>query len=414
MPDWIPEVCRPMQSKEKILLYLLASINFCNIVDFMIMMPLGPQLMRLFHIGPSEFSMVVSSYTFSAFASGMLSSLIIDRFDRKKSLLVMYTGFIVGTALCGLAPNYYLLMAARVFTGIFGGVIGASVLSIVGDVIPFERRGHAMGIVMSAFSIASIVGVPLGLFLASHTPWGWQAPFLFLALVSLPILFMVYKYLPNINAHLKVTTKSNGILDAIKSILSDRNQRKAIFLSMVMMLGHFSIIPFISPSMVANVGFSESQLQYIYLVGGGATVFTSQYIGKMADRYGKYRVFSIFALLCALPVFAITNMPPVHIALALSVAAVFFVLISGRMIPMQAMVTAAVNPAYRGSFMSINSSLQQLMAGLGSLLAGMIVVKDPASGHLLHYEWVGYFSILMSLAAIAIARKLKGFGGSSF
>lgn len=414
MPDWNSEVCRPMQTKEKILLYLLAAINFCNIVDFMIMMPLGPQLMRLFDIGPSEFSMVVSSYTFSAFASGILSSLVIDRFDRKKSLLVMYTGFIVGTALCGLAPNYYLLMAARVFTGIFGGVIGASVLSIVGDVIPFERRGHAMGIVMSAFSIASIVGVPLGLFLASHTSLGWQAPFLFLALISLPILFLVYRYLPNINAHLHADKKTNGLLDATKAIISDRNQRKAIFLSMVMMLGHFSIIPFISPSMVANVGFSESQLQYIYLVGGGATVFTSQYIGKMADKYGKYRIFSIFAMLCAVPVFAITNMPPVPIALALVVAAIFFVLISGRMIPMQAMVTASVNPAYRGSFMSINSSLQQLMAGLGSLLAGMIVVKDPVNGHLLHYEWVGYFSILMSLAAVVIARKLKGFGGSNF
>lgn len=382
-------------------------------MDFMIMMPLGPQLMRLFQIGPQEFSVIVSSYTFSAFASGMLSSLFIDRFDRKKSLMVMYTGFIIGTALCGLSNSFILLMSARIFTGIFGGVIGATVLSIVGDVIPFERRGQAMGIVMAAFSVASVFGVPFGLFIATHSSFGWQAPFLFLALLGSPVLFFIYKYLPAINKHLQTGEKKEHIFKAFSVILEDRNQRKAIFLSMVMMLGHFTIIPFISPSMVANVGFSESQLQYIYLVGGGVTVFTSPYIGKLADKYGKFKTFAIFASLCALPVFAITNMPPIHIAYALVVAGIFFVLVSGRMIPMQAMITAAVNPKYRGSFMSINSSLQQLMAGLGSLFAGMIIVKDE-SGHLLNYPYVGYFSIFMGFMAIIIAKGLRTPEGDKF
>ncbi len=403
-----------MNKNEKIILYILAAINFSNIMDFMIMMPLGPQLMRLFEIGPKEFSVIVSSYTFSAFASGMLSSLFIDRFDRKKSLMLMYTGFIVGTALCGLSNSYYLLMMARIFTGLFGGVIGATVLSIVGDVIPFERRGQAMGIVMAAFSVASVFGVPFGLFIATHSSFGWQAPFLFLALLGSPVLYFINRYLPPINKHLQTGEKREHIFKAISVILQDRNQRKAIFLSMVMMLGHFTIIPFISPSMVANVGFSESQLQYIYLVGGGVTVFTSPYIGKLADKFGKFKVFAIFASLCAFPVFAITNMPPIHIAYALVVAAIFFILVSGRMIPMQAMITASVNPKYRGSFMSINSSLQQLMAGLGSLFAGMIIVKDEVSGHLLNYAYVGYFSIFMGLMAIIIARGLRTPEGEKF
>lgn len=403
-----------MNKSEKIILYILAAINFSNIMDFMIMMPLGPQLMRLFEIGPKEFSVIVSSYTFSAFASGMLSSLFIDRFDRKKSLMLMYTGFVVGTALCGLSNSYYILMMARIFTGLFGGVIGATVLSIVGDVIPFERRGQAMGIVMAAFSVASVFGVPFGLFIATHSSFGWQAPFLFLALLGSPVLYFINRYLPPINKHLQTGEKREHIFKAISVILEDRKQRKAIFLSMVMMLGHFTIIPFISPSMVANVGFSESQLQYIYLVGGGVTVFTSPYIGKLADKFGKFKVFAIFASLCAFPVFAITNMPPIHIAYALVVAAIFFILVSGRMIPMQAMITASVNPKYRGSFMSINSSLQQLMAGLGSLFAGMIIVKDEASGHLLNYAYVGYFSIFMGLMAIIIARGLRTPEGEKF
>ena len=255
-----------MSKKEKIILFVLAAINFTNIMDFMIMMPLGPQLMRLFQIGPQEFSVVVSSYTFSAFVSGMMSSLIIDKFDRKKSLLFMYAGFILGTFLCGMSTSYYLLIAARIFTGLFGGVIGATVMSIVGDLIPFERRGQAMGIVMSSFSLASVAGVPFGLFIATHSSFGWQAPFLFLAVFGLFIFALVYRMLPAISAHLDVHAEKQPLFRVFGNILEDENQRRAIFLSMVMMLGHFAIIPFISPSMVANVGFSESQLQYIYFV----------------------------------------------------------------------------------------------------------------------------------------------------
>jgi predicted MFS family arabinose efflux permease len=271
-----------------------------------------------------------------------------------------------------------------------------------------------MGIVMSSFSLASVAGVPFGLFIATHSAFGWQAPFLFLAVFGLFIFALVYRMLPAISAHLDVHAEKQPLFRVFGNILEDENQRRAIFLSMVMMLGHFAIIPFISPSIVANVGFSESQLQYIYLVGGAVTIFTSPFIGKMSDKYGKFKIFSIFASLCALPVFAITNMPPVSIYLALTVAAIFFIFVSGRMIPMQAMITASVNPKFRGSFMSINSSLQQLMAGLGSLLAGMIVVKDDVSGKLLNYQYVGYLSIFLGFIAIYLASRLKNNEGKTF
>lgn len=394
-----------MLKNEKVLLFLLASINFTNIMDFMIMMPLGPQLMRVLNITPQQFSLVVSSYTFSAFVSGMLSTFFVDKYDRKKILVLLYVGFIAGTFFCGMANNYYLLLTARIFTGLFGGVIGATILSIVGDVIPLERRGQAMGIVMAAFSFASVIGVPFGLFLASM--FSWQAPFLILALLAVPILLMVYRYLPAVKEHVNLQQHDNAI-QTIKAILAERNQRKALFLSMVMMLGHFCIIPFISPYMVANVGFNENQLQYIYLVGGLATVFTSPYIGKLADRKGKKKIFMLFALLCIIPIVVITNMPPIPVAWALVVAAVFFVFTSGRMIPLQAMVTGAVNPQYRGSFMSINSSVQQLMAGLGSFIAGFIVSKD-VDGRLMHYPYVGILAVIMTLSAVWISLKLTTF-----
>ncbi|MFN4084185.1 MAG: MFS transporter [Bacteroidia bacterium] len=401
-----------MNTNERIILYLLAAINFTNIMDFMIMMPLGPQLMRLMQISPQQFSILVSAYTFSAFGSGLMASLFVDKYDRKQVLMILYVGFIIGTFLCGLANTYILLLLARIFTGLFGGILSATILSIVGDIIPMERRAHAMGIVMAAFSIASVLGVPFGLYLANI--FGWQSPFVFLAVLALPILFLVYKYLPAVNQHLaqKEHTATNPFI-TIKQILVDRNQRKALFLSMIMMIGHFSIIPFISPYMVANVGFSENQLQYIYLVGGLLTVFTSPFIGKLADRKGKKKIFILFALLCILPILAITNLPPIPVYWALAIGGVFFIFTGGRMIPLQAMVTGAVNPKLRGSFMSINSSVQHLMAGMGSFIAGLIVSKNN-NGQLIHYNYVGLLAVCMSIVAVLISLKLTAHDGSKY
>jgi predicted MFS family arabinose efflux permease len=400
-----------MQKQERILLITLAAINFTNIMDFMIMMPLGPQLMRLFDITPQQFGLVVSAYTFSAFVSGLFAMFIVDRFDRKRFLLFLYAGFLIGTLACGLAPTYGLLLTARIFTGLFGGVLGAIILSIVGDVVPFERRGQAMGIIMAAFSVASVFGVPFGLFIA--TKFDWHYPFLFLVACGLPVTFFIWKFVPNITAHIHQKDTRPNPLAILKAITSDANQRKALTLMMVIMFGHFSIIPFLSPYMVSNVGFEESQLAYIYAVGGLFTIFTSPLIGKWADKYGKKKVFMIFIPLCAFAVLLITNMPRVDIWIVLIVAAAFFVFSGGRFIPAQAMVTAAVKPENRGSFMSINSSLQQLSAGVASYVAGLIIVKQP-NGELLHYDWVGYMSIAATLLCLFLVTRIRSASGETF
>lgn len=157
------------------LLFILAAIQFTHIVDFMIMMPLGPQLMRVFNISPQEFSFLVSAYTFSAGISGLLVSMIIDRFDRKVAMIISFSGFLLGTLACAVAPEYWILLASRCITGAFGGVLGSLVLAIISDAVEEKRRGKAIGTVMAAFSVASVAGVPFGLFIASK--WDWHAPF---------------------------------------------------------------------------------------------------------------------------------------------------------------------------------------------------------------------------------------------
>ncbi len=391
--------------KENWLLFTLALLQFTNIVDFMIIMPLGKMLMRTLSINTLEFGFIMSSYTFSAGISGFLAMFYIDWFDRKAVLRNMYTGFLLGTLMCGLANSYEMLLAARVLTGAFGGVLGALSLSIVSDVIPLERRAAAMGKVMAAFSAASVLGVPLGIFLANY--WNWHFPFFFLAALGLPVWFLIVRNIPNLTSHL--TLERSNPFQTLKAIFEVRNHWKALFFGFILMLGHFSIIPFISPYMVSNVGFSEKQLTWIYFVGGLLTLFTSPLVGKLADKYGRFRMYAIFAAFCCLPIFLITHLGPTPIWQALIVSGLFFIATGGRMVPMQAMVSAAVNPKIRGSFMTLNASIQQLTAGLASLIASRIITENVIDGHvyLLHYDWVGYGAIAFSLLGIYVASKLK-------
>lgn len=388
---------------EKILLTILASIQFSSIVDFMIMMPLGPQLMRMFGINPHQFGLLVSSYTFSAGISGFLASFFIDKFDRKTSLLFFYVGFALGTLACAIAPTYELLLLARGLTGIFGGVLSSLVLSIVSDAIPYERRGSAMGIVMTSFSLASILGVPFSLFLANQ--FSWHTPFLFLGGVSLLICGVIWLYIPNLRAHLNHGVTKEPPLRVLTRIMQNKNQRQALFFMASVMFGHFAIIPFLSPSLVANAGVKESELPLMYMTGGLCTIFSSPFIGRLSDRYGKHKVFTWGALVTLLPYWFITHMEVTPLWLVLAICAFFFVSSGGRMIPGTAMVSGTVKPQYRGSFMSIVSCVQQLASAASSYFAGLIVTTGP-TGRLENYNIVGYVAVTFTFVAIYLSRNI--------
>ncbi|MCA6074867.1 MFS transporter [Fulvivirga sedimenti] len=397
-------------NKERLFLLILASAMFTHIMDFMIMMPLGPQLMRLFDITPQQFSFLVSSYSFTAGASGFLAAFLIDRFDRKSSLVFIYTGFLLGTIACALAPNYQILLLSRCLAGAFGGVLGALILSIVSDAIPLERRAAGIGIVMASFSAASVFGVPFGLYLASL--FSWQAPFFFLAGISLAILFMIRFLVPAFKSHLAEGQKPAGIKEVIKNVFGRKNPLLGLLFTSVLMFGHFTIIPFIAPYMVGNVGFTEQELTYIYLVGGALTIFSSPWVGRMADKNGRLKVFTIFGFLVLIPIIIITHMPPIPLWEALVVSGLFFVLANGRMVPSTTMVTSVIRPENRGSFMSARSSIQQMSSGLATLIAGTMITERPSevtegAKALVGYENVGWIAVVFSLLALLLARTLR-------
>lgn len=383
--------------QEKLLLFALAALQVCHIVDFMIIMPLGPQLMKAFAIAPHQFGLLVSSYTFAAGVSGFVSTFFVDKIDRKKMLLFFHLGFTIGTLACAFSKGYSGLLIARSITGLFGGVLSSLVLSIVGDAIGPDRRATAMGTIMAGFSVASIAGVPFSLYLANL--YDWHTPFIFLGGLAVALAILIMKALPPMTAHLVGKVENESPFEPFKRILGNRNQLIALWFMVLLVFGQFTVIPFIADAMVSNAGLTPEQVPLIYLVGGVCAIFSGPIVGRWADKSGKKKVFLISATVSLIPLILLTHMGKNEIYVVLSVIALFFVCMSGRMVPATALVTSTVKPQFRGSFMSVVSCVQQFSLAAASYLAGLMVWRGP-TGTLENYSMSGYVAVMASILAI--------------
>jgi predicted MFS family arabinose efflux permease len=399
---------------EKLLLFILAAIQFTNIVDFMIMMPMGDILKKSLQIGPGAYGWLVSSYGLAAGVTSFLGVFYLDNLDRKKALLGAYLGFMLGTLSSAIVPttdnvdlNYYLFIGTRVFTGVTGGLLGGLVMSIIADVIPLERRGRAMATITIAFSLASIVGMPLSLGLVDAFDQNWHVPFYVVSGLSLPIWILAFKGIPAMNAHMQNRTEAYNRLDTLKATISNVGQRNALLFTVMLVLGQFTVISFLTPYNINNVGLEQNDVKYIYLVGGISTVISGFFIGKFVDKYGRFRVFTIFAFLSMIPIFIATHIGEVPLWVVLMNAGFFFMVISGRMIPANTIISAVVNPKYRAGFMSLNSSAQSLASGSSAAIAGMIISQADEHSPLENYNIVGYVAIGATLISLLILRRIK-------
>ncbi len=393
-----------MNKQQKVVVVLLALLNFTHILDFMIMMPLGNILMKIWHLNTSEFSHIVAAYPLTAFASSFAAIFFADKFDRKHLLLFAYAGFLIMTLLCATATGYNSMMICRIGTGLFGGLIGAQVLSMVGDFVPYEHRGKAMGLLMGGFALASIIGVPFSLFLANH--YNWYFPFLFIGVLGIPLFFVLLKVIPNFKFHLQSPIKLKERIENFKHIFSNRTQIIALLLSSCLMAGHFFIIPLINPYMVNNANIPIGKTPLIYFVGGIAAIFASFAAGRLSDTFGKYPVFVVGALGSLPLIWMVTNMPSWPLAVILSIFGLWFAFSTARGIPSQAMVSQSVTAHTRGSFMSLNSCVQQIGTGLASLTSGWVTYND-ASGKIHGYPILGYISIGVIALCVLFASLLN-------
>jgi predicted MFS family arabinose efflux permease len=387
--------------RETWLLLTLAGIQFTHILDFMIMMPLGPQFRDLFGISDGQFGLLVSAYTLAAGASGLLASTYIDRFGRKRLLVTLYVLFGLATLGCGLAPGYAWLMAARIAAGLFGGVLSALCQTIVADVVPFERRGRAMGVVMTAFSVSTVAGVPLGLFLAAH--FSWHAPFFGIAALCLVLTALAIVTLPRLEGHLQADPRS--AFANLAHVLADRNHQKAFLFTGLIMSAGFTVIPYITLYMQANAGVRTEQIPYIYLCGGVVTLFSARLFGRMTDKRGKVATFRWLAIAAIAPMVAVTLVGGLPLAAILVVTTLLFMFQSGRMIPGMAIVTSAAQPQARGTFMTLNAAVQSAAMGLASFIGGQLISRD-AQGLVVNYWHGAVVGAVASLGAVWLASRL--------
>ncbi len=389
--------------RERWLLLTLAGIQFTHILDFMIMMPLGPQFTALFGISNAEFGLLVSAYTLSAGFSGLMAATYIDRFGRKQLLLSMYALFGLATLACAFAPDYVWLMVARVAAGLFGGVLSALSQTIVADVIPFERRGRAMSVVMTSFSVSTVAGVPLGLFLAAH--FNWHAPFVAIAVLVGLLALGAWQTLPRLDAHLHHPERVS-VWRGIGQVLAEANHLKAFAVSGLMMFAAFSVIPYITIYLQSNAGMQASEVPWIYLCGGVATLLSARFFGRLTDQVGKVKMFQRLALAVTVPLMATTLSQGLPLWGLLVISTLLFTVMSGRMIPGMAMISSAALPRLRGTFMTLNSAVQSASMGLAALVAGLIIGRD-AQGQLTLYWVAGLLGVLASVLSVWLAGHLR-------
>jgi predicted MFS family arabinose efflux permease len=381
---------------------ILAFLQFAVILDFMIVAPLGALIMPALDITPKQFGLVVSAYAFSAGAAGLLTAGFADRFDRKRLLLFFYGGFLLGTLWCGLAPNYGMLLAARIVTGLFGGVIGSIVLAIVTDLFAPEARGRVMGIVQTAFAASQVLGLPAGLYLSNH--WSWHAPFFVMVAIGLVGGSVVALRLRPVTEHLAHAQERSPLAHLLHT-LAERPFLLPFVTTALLTTGGFVLMPFSSAFTVNNLGVPLEHLPMIYLATGLCTIFFGPLIGKAADAFGKLPVFVFGSLVSMTVVLVYTHLGTTPLPLVILINIVLFVGIFSRMIPFQALVSQVPEPARRGSFNAVNAAVQQLSGGLASLVAGHIVARG-ADGRLQHMDVAGYVVVCTTLDSMALVTRI--------
>lgn len=386
--------------RERATLLALAAVQFTHIVDFMIMMPLGSQLMRQFDITPAQFSHLVASYGLAAGVSGLAGGFILDRYDRKRALLALYSGFGLATLACGFAPTHLALLAARVAAGAFGGVSGSMVTAMVGDIIPIERRGRALSVVMGAFPLASVLGVPAGLMLAGH--FGWHAAFIMLGVCAAANVALASFALPPIRTAVLTTNPFRQM----REIVTHRVHRRAFVLGAVLVMAGGCLIPFIAPSMIANMGLTENQLPWAYAAGGVCTFVSMPVVGRLSDRVDKFRLLLWMSAVAIVVLMIFTRLGPTPLVAVCVMMALFMVFMSSRFTPAMAMITNAVEARYRGGFMSVNASLQQAASAFANILAGVFVTAG-ADGRLVGLPTLSYVSAGFFVLTVLAALRLR-------
>lgn len=393
----------PFTGYQKFVIFILAITQFTVILDFMVMSPLGDMLMKSLNLKPSAFGVAVSAYAFSAGISGLLTAGFADKFDRKKLLLFFYVGFIVGTIFCGMAQSYTALVAARIITGLFGGVIGSISMAIITDIFALQQRGRVMGFIQMGFGASQVLGVPIGIYIA--TLYRWEAPFWMVAGLSIFIAAAIGFFLKPLTTHLAIQ-RDRSALAHLWHTVSKADYRVGFTSTALLSIGGFMMMPFGSAFAVNNLGVNYKQLTMLLMVSGLSSLLIMPIIGKLSDKIDKFKIFAVASVWMMIMCVVYTNLGVTPLILVMVLNILMMMGIMSRMIPSSALTSAIPEMSDRGAFMSINASLQQIAGGVAAAVAGIIVTQPSKGAPLQHYNVVGYVIVGISILSIFLMSRV--------
>jgi predicted MFS family arabinose efflux permease len=369
-----------LTSQQLGLVLAVAAVQFINVLDFVIVMPLGPDFAQALAISEAQLGYVNGAYTAAACLSGLLGVLFLDRYDRRTALAISLAGLVLGTAGGGLATGLGSLLAARAVAGCFGGPATSLAFSIIADAIPSAQRGRAMGMTMGAFSVASVLGVPAGLALSER--WGWRAPFFSVAVLGVAIAVAALVVIPPMRGHLERAAAPVAERPQEVGFLALVTQPLVLLASLMtatVMSAGFTVIPNIAAYLQLNLGFPRDQLKYIYLVGGVVSFFSTQTGGRLVDRYGPVVVNLVgaggfFGVVFYVYFLSHTSMPHSVVYLCMTL----FMAANGlRNVAYNTLASEVPEPAVRARFQSLQSAVKHGASAAGAVLAAQLLTKGP-------------------------------------
>lgn len=351
------------------LVFMLGTIQFINILDFMMVTPLGPDYAADLGIPMSNLGWVAGSYGIAAATAGIAGTFFLDRFERRTAIGVALAGLAIGTALGGFAIGLKSLLLSRVLAGLFGGPATALAFSILTDLVPVERRGRALSAMMGAFSIAAVLGVPFGLWLSRHS--SWKMPFFVVAGLGLTLGVACVLQLPRIR-HPSGSGNSPAPLASVAQILRRREVKLSLCTIAASMTASFLVIPNMASFFQLNRDVPRADLEYIYAVGGACSFVSLRIVGWLVDRYGSPIVALGGTVMLSLTLISgfILSTYALPAVMAISL---FMVAQSARNVAATTLSSRVPHPTERARYQSMISSVQHIASSVGAFLGSVIL-----------------------------------------
>jgi predicted MFS family arabinose efflux permease len=367
----------------------LFGVLFLATVDNQLLIPILPLLGREFQLSMPTLAWLFSGYALAAAGCSLFLGPLIDRFGRLNFLRV---GLILSCfiAFCTyFSKEYYQLLGLRVAAGLAGGLLSTCTASLVGDLFSYQRRGRIMGIVLSSYFAALILGIPLAAWTAEL--WSWRTIYLFSSLLGLLLTACSFLF-PSIKPQSVPALSLVSYLRTYPRLLRNGEVRAAVATSFGVSGATLAFLTFISDYLDVEFGLQPVQISWLFLTAGVAAALASPLSGWMSDHFTKRRVFLAANTVLGLSLLALSRLPWGGLLFGL-----FFLIslcVSFRQTALQTLQTELVLTERRGSFIALRNGFSQLGIA-GSVLVAGILYSTMGYGGVT--AWAAFLTLLSSL-----------------